>query len=243
MVGLGTIINVAGIIGGGIIGLLFGKLMNQRLQETLIKAVGLCVMFIGASGALQEIFIIENGKLQTQGTMMMIVCFALGSLLGEILNIDAFFEKLGEWLKRKTGSTGEKNRAFVEGFVSASVTVCVGAMAIVGSIKDGIYGDYSILAVKTLLDVIIVTVMTASMGKGCIFSAIPVAVVQGTFTALAKAIEPVLTDAALSNLSLTGSMLIACIGINQVFGNRLKVANMLPTIFFAVIWAFIPFLN
>lgn len=130
---------------------------------------------------------------------------------------------------------------FVDGFVTASLTVCIGAMAVVGAIQDGIMGDYSILLAKTVLDFIIVMVMTASMGKGCIFSAIPVGLFQGFFTLLARLIEPLITDEAMANLSLTGSMLIFCVGLNLVWGKKVKVANMLPTIVFAVIWPFLPF--
>ena len=124
--------------------------------------------------------------------------------------------------------------------MTASLTVCVGAMAVVGSIRDGIYGDYSILAAKAVLDLIIVLVMTASMGKGCIFSAVPVGIFQGILTLLAALVEPLMTEQALSNLSLTGSMLIFCVGVNLLWGKKIRVANLLPAIFVAVAWAFLP---
>ena len=163
----------------------------------------------------------------------------IGSLLGEWINLDMRMEQFGQWLKQKTGNA--KDRLFVDGFVTASLTVCIGAMAIVGSIQDGLTGNYSTLLTKAILDLIIICVMTASMGKGCIFSAIPVAVLQGSVTLLARSIEPVMTDAALSNLSFVGNMLIFCVGINLVFENtRIKVANMLPAIVVAVAWAFLP---
>ena len=110
----------------------------------------------------------------------------------------------------------------------------------VGSIKDGISGDYTILAAKAVLDLIIILVMTASMGKGCMFSAIPVGIFQGSITILAGLIEPLMTETALSNISLTGSMLIFCVGINLMFGKKIKVANLLPTLLIAVAWAFLP---
>ena len=127
----------------------------------------------------------------------------------------------------------------MDAFVTASLTVCIGAMAIVGSIQDGILGDYSILAAKAVLDLIIILVMTCSMGKGCIFSAIPVAVFQGSITALAGLIRPLMTEAALGNLSMIGSILIFCVGVNLVWGKKLKVANMLPAVVFAVAAAFL----
>ena len=239
MIGLGTLINVAGILAGGLGGLLFGKRLTQRFQDTLMSANGICVLFIGISGCLSEMYKITASGLEAGGTMMMIVCFALGALFGELLNLESRFEQFGEWLKRKTGSEGDTG--FVGGFVTASLTVCIGAMAVVGSIQDGTLGDYSTLSAKAVLDLNIIMVMTASFGKGCIFSAIPVAIFQGAITLLATFIEPIMTPQALSNLSLTGNILIFCVGFNLVWGKKIKVANLLPTIVFAVIWAFLPF--
>lgn len=239
MIGLGTLINVAGILAGGLGGLLFGKRLTTRFQDTLMSANGICVLFIGISGCLSEMYKITASGLEAGGTMMMIVCFALGALFGELLNLESRFEQFGEWLKRKTGSEGDTG--FVGGFVTASLTVCIGAMAVVGSIQDGTLGDYSTLSAKAVLDLIIIMVMTASFGKGCIFSAIPVALFQGCITLLATFIEPIMTPQALSNLSLTGNILIFCVGLNLVWGKKIKVANLLPTIVFAVIWAFLPF--
>lgn len=239
MTGTGTIINVAGIIIGGLAGLMFGKLMTKRFQETLTMACGICVLFIGISGAMEYMLSITDGHLASGGTMMIIGCFILGSLTGELLNIELHMEQFGEWLKARTGSSGDN--LFVDGFVTASLTVCIGAMAVVGAIQDGILGDYSILMAKTVLDLIIIMVMTASMGKGCIFSAIPVGLFQGFITLLARLIEPLITEPAMANLSLTGSMLIFCVGLNLVWGKKVKVANMLPTIVFAVLWPLLPF--
>lgn len=236
MIGLGTCINVAGIVAGGIIGLLFGKVMEERYQSTLMKATGVCVLFIGISGALEEMMTVSQGRLNTRGTMMVIGSFAIGSLLGEWLNIELRMEQFGNWLKAKTGN--DKDAGFVEGFVTASLTVCIGAMAVVGAIQDGVYGDYSVLAAKAVLDLIIIIIMTASMGKGCIFSAIPVALFQGSITILSTFLEPLMTEAALSNLSLTGSILIFCVGVNLIWEKKLRVANMLPALLVAVAWAF-----
>ena len=236
MIGLGTCINVAGIVAGGIIGLLFGKVMEERYQSTLMKATGVCVLFIGISGALEEMMTVSQGRLNTRGTMMVIGSFAIGSLLGEWLNIELRMEQFGNWLKAKTGN--DRDAGFVEGFVTASLTVCIGAMAVVGAIQDGVYGDYSVLAAKAVLDLIIIIIMTASMGKGCIFSAIPVALFQGSITILSTFLEPLMTEAALSNLSLTGSILIFCVGVNLIWEKKLRVANMLPALLVGVAWAF-----
>jgi len=154
------------------------------------------------------------------------------------LGIENGFERFGEWLKRKTGNASDAG--FVNAFVTASLTVCIGAMAIVGAIEDGLTGDYSILATKSILDLIIIMAMTGSMGKGCAFSAIPVAILQGSVTVLAGLLAPVVTERAMGNLSLIGSVLIFCVGVNLVFGKKLRVANMLPALVLAVAAAFLP---
>ncbi len=239
MVGLGTIINSAAIIVGGVFGHLFGKILNERIQDSLQKASGICVLFIGIAGAMEGMLKLSGSSLSAGRSMLIVASLALGALVGEILNIEHGFERFGEWLKVKTGNA--KDKSFVEGFVTTSLTVCIGAMAVVGSIKDGISGDYSILVTKAILDLIIITVMTCSLGKGCAFSAIPVAVFQGLITALARLIKPLMTDGALANLSLIGSILIFCVGVNLVWDKRIKVANLLPSLVFAVAIAFLPF--
>ena len=238
MFGLGTIINVVAMVVGGLRGFLFGRFLKQQHQDSLTKVCGICVLFIGIGGALEGMLSV-NGNAVTSGSSLLIIgCLAIGTLIGEILNIEGLFERFGQWLKIKTGSS--KDRHFVEGFVTASLTVCIGAMAIVGSIQDGLLGDHSILVTKAILDLIIIMVMTCSLGKGCIFSAIPVGILQGSVTALAVLIKPLMTDAALQNLSTIGSILIFCVGVNLVWGKKIRVANMLPAIVIAVVAAFLP---
>jgi uncharacterized membrane protein YqgA involved in biofilm formation len=170
--------------------------------------------------------------------MLIVACLALGGLIGEIINIEGLFERFGELLKQKTGNA--KDQGFVPGFVTASLTVCIGAMAIMGAIQDGISGDWSTLGAKAILDLIIVMVMTCSMGKGCAFSAIPVFLWEGGLTLLASVLRPVMTDAAMGYLSLVGSVLIFCVGLNLVWGKKIRVANLLPAVILAVIAAFLP---
>lgn len=238
MAGLGTLINVAGILGGGLGGLLFGKRMEKRYQDGLMMANGICVLFLGIAGAMEKMITVENGVLKSGGTMMMIGILAVGAVIGEWMNIEKHMEEFGVWLKVKTKSEGDAG--FVDGFVTASLTVCIGAMAVVGSIQDGIYGDYSVLAAKAVLDLIIILVMTASMGKGCMFSAIPVGIFQGSITLLARLVEPLMTEPALNNLSFVGSILIFCVGLNLVWGKKVRVANLLPALVLAAGWAFLP---
>lgn len=239
MFGLGTIINVAAIIAGGILGGLFGKLLKEQHQDALSKACGICVLFIGIGGALEGMLQVEQGKVISSESLLIIGCLAIGGLMGELLNIEELFERFGQWLKNKTGNSGDKR--FVEGFVTASLTVCIGAMAIVGAIEDGLTGDCSILVTKAVLDLIIILVMTCSLGKGCIFSAIPVLALQGSITVLAVLVKPLMTDAALTNLSMIGSILIFCVGVNLVWGKKIRVANLLPAIILAAAAAFLPF--
>ncbi len=238
MIGLGTIINVVSIVIGGIAGMFVGRLMNERLRDTLLKACGVSVIFIAVAGVMEGMLSVEGTAIVSGRSMLVVACIVLGAFVGELINIEGAFERFGEWLKVKTGNA--KDGGFVNGFVTASLTVCIGAMAVVGSIQDGIFGDYSTLATKAVLDLIIVMVMTCSMGKGCIFSAIPVGIFQGSVTALARLVKPIMTDAALVNLSLIGSVLIFCVGLNIVWGKKVKVANFLPAIVFAVAAAFLP---
>ena len=232
----GTLINTAAIVAGGICGHLFGRMLKDRHQETLTMACGVGTLFLGIAGAMN--YMLHHDQLPGGGSMLVVACLALGGLIGEILNIESMFERFGEWLKRKTGNA--RDSKFVSGFVTASLTVCIGAMAIMGAIQDGISGDWSTLGAKSILDLIIIMVMTCSLGKGCAFSAIPVFLWEGSLTLLATAIRPVMTERAMSYLSLVGSVLIFCVGLNLIWGKKIRVANLLPAVILAVIAAFLP---
>ena len=238
MIGLGTLINSGSIIAGGFIGHFAGKLFNAEQQESLNKACGISVLFIAIAGAMEGMLKIDGSKISSGKSMLVVLCLALGTIIGELIGIERGFENFGEWLKKKTGNSGDKG--FVNAFVTTSLTVSIGAMAIVGAIQDGLMGDYSTLAVKSVLDCIIVAVMTSSMGKGAVFSAIPVFVFEGAITLLAKLVSPIMTATAIAYLSLIGSVLIFCIGINLVWGKKLNVANMLPAVILAILAAYLP---
>ena len=235
--GLGTLINAAGIVLGGVIGIFAGKKLSAQMRDMLSKVMGVSVIFIGAAGVLQHMLVVTADGIQTQGSMMMIFSLVLGGILGTLLRIEKNCERFGEWLKKKTGNS--KDARFVDGFVTASLTVCIGAMAVMGAIADGMNGDYSILITKAILDFVIILVMAASMGIGCIFSALPVILLQGSVTLLARLLTQVMTAGAISNLSLVGSVLIFGVGINLTFGKRIPVGDLLPSIVFAVIFSFI----
>lgn len=237
MIGFGTILNTLAIVAGGLLGGLFGRFLGENVQDGVIKACGISTLFIGLSGTLEKMLSVENGVVVSSGSMLIIACLVIGGIAGELLDIEGGFERFGSWLKIKSGNA--KDKRFVEAFVTASLTVCIGAMAIVGSIADGLTGDYSILATKSILDLVIIMVMSCSLGKGAVFSAIPVAILQGSITVLAGLLRPIMTTGALNNLSLVGNVLIFCVGINLVWGKHVKVANLLPGIVVAVAAAFL----
>lgn len=237
MYGLGTIINTGAIVAGGLAGILFGRFLKENVQDTLSKCCGVSTLMIGIAGALEKMLTLEKGAISSGGSMLLVLCLTVGGVIGELLNLEGAFECFGRWLKEKTGNA--KDKGFVNAFVTASLTVCIGAMAIVGSIQDGLTGDYSVLATKAVLDFIIIMVMSCSLGPGAAFSAIPAAILQGSVTALAGLVRPVMTEAALNNLSLVGSVLIFCVGINLLWGKKIRVANLLPAIVLAVAAAFL----
>ena len=217
MPGLGTIVNVIAIAAAGIIGCLAGERIAPRFQDTLMKATAIAVLFLGLGG-----------------TMMLIGSLAIGGLIGEWLRIEDRFADFGEWLKKKTGNANDQE--FIEAFVTASLTVCIGAMAIVGSIEDGILGDHSILFAKAILYFVIVLVMAASMGRGCGFAAVPVGILQGMVTLFSELLKPLMTTAVMNNISYIGSVLIFCVGINLLWGNKIRVANLLPALLIGAVW-------
>ena len=214
--------------------MVFGKKIPERMQETLLKVNGTAVLFIGIGGAMSKMLTIKDGVVNTQGSMMMIGSLAIGTVAGELLDLDGWMHRFGVCLQKKTGNGSDSH--FIEGFVSASLTVCIGAMAIVGAIADGIDGNHSVLFAKAVLDLIIVMVMSASLGKGCLFSFVPVVILQGSVTLLAKLIAPLITTAALDHISYVGSVLIFCVGVNLVFDSKIRVANILPAILVAALW-------
>ena len=235
---MGALINTISIIAGGLIGMVVGRAFSEDQQKALTKACGISVLFIAIAGAMEGMLRVEGGQIASGKSMLVVLCLAIGTLIGELIGIEKGFVTFGEWLKIRTGNSGDAQ--FVNAFVTASLTVCIGAMAIVGSIQDGVTGDYSTLAVKSVLDLIIVAVMTSSLGKGAAFSAIPILLFEGLITLLAKLISPLMTEAAIAYLSLIGSVLIFCVGLNLVFDRKLRVANMLPAVFLAAAAAYLP---
>ncbi len=235
--GLGTAVNVCAVIAGGLIGTLFGKKIKESMQDSLMKVLGLAVMFVGLSGALSKMLIIEDGRLSSYGTLMMIISLSLGTLIGELINIEKYLEKFGDKLKEKVKA--KNDGGFTDAFVSSSLVVCVGAMAVVGSLQDGLTGDHATLFAKSLLDFLIIIVMASSMGIGCLFSFIPIGIFQGSITLLAELIKPYVTTSLVDDISLVGSVMIFAVGVNSVFNKKFRVGNMLPALLVTAVYSIV----
>ena len=237
MIGLGTFYNALGGVFGGLLGLLIGQRLSEDFHETLLKVKGVAVFVLGIAATLEKMLVVHGSHVESHGSMMLILSLVIGTVIGELLKIEEGFERLGTWLKEKTGNQGDTS--FVDAFMTTALTICIGAMAVVGAVQDGLTGDTSTLLAKAILDMVIVLVLTVSKGKGATFAVVPLVILQGLITLLAHLIAPIMTPQALSNLSLVGSSLILCVGINLIWGKRIKVANLLPAVLIAIIWAFV----
>ncbi|WP_277282920.1 DUF554 domain-containing protein [Veillonella caviae] len=237
MPGLGTVINVALIIVGSVLGLAFRRGMKENLKQTLMMVSGVIVLLLGMSGAMQYMLVIVNGTLQTTGPLMMIISMVLGAIIGELIDFNRWIVRLGDWLKARTGNSGDPQ--FTNAFITASLTFTVGAMGVLGSIQDGLTGNYQTLLLKGILDGIIVMVMASSMGKGALFSFIPVGITQLMITYMANWAAPIMTQGAIDNLSYVGSILIFCVGIDLIWPGKIRIANLLPAIFIAMLLTFV----
>lgn len=233
--GIGILANVLGIIGGGLLGLGCGRLISERFQKTIMMSCAVAVIFLGLTGTVKEMLHIgSDGAVMLVGTNCMLASLIGGAVIGEAINLEDRMECFGRWLQQKTGSGGDTR--FVEGFVMASMTVCIGAMAVIGSINDRLLSAPSVLFAKTAIDAVVVMIMTATLGRGCIFSAISVGVFQGIIFLLAGFLEPIMTSAALKSLSAVGNVLIFCVGTNLFGLPHVRIANLLPALVIAVAW-------
>lgn len=212
----GTIVNVIAVVAGSLVGLFFARFVTMRIKRIIMQALGLSVMLIGVSMALRT-----NNILIVAGSMV------LGGLLGEVLDIEGWLDRMGERLKKRVRS---ESGTFVTGFVTASLVYCVGAMAVVGSLEEGIRNDPSILYAKSLLDGFASIVFASALGVGVIFSVIPVFIYQGALTFLGMYLECFLTDAVIAELSATGGLLILGIGINLIFSDNDTDAKPAPKV-------------
>lgn len=218
----GVLTNVVAILVGGGVGLLLGQRVNMRFQKTMTQGLALCILLIGLSGALDG-----------TDTIGAILCMVLGAIIGEALDIERRLDGLGEWVQRRMSGHGSN---VSQGFVTASLLFCVGAMAVVGSLDAGLSGKYETLFAKSILDGVSALLFATTLGVGVLFSAVPVLVYQGAIALLAGLMQPLLSDAVVALMSGTGGLLIAGLGLNMLGIDKIKVGNLLPAIFLPIIY-------
>lgn len=216
---IAVLVNTAAILLGGLLGLLLNKALPERLTKATMTALGLCTLSIGITGALQG----EN-------PLVLIPAMVLGTLLGTWLSIDGAVQKLGEKAQQMMKQQGSR---FGEGFVAASLLFCVGAMAITGSLSAGLKQDYATLYAKSALDFVAAAMLAATLGAGVLLASVSVLVYQGTIVLLAGLLAPLLTPAAINEMTCTGSLIIMALGLNLIGITKIKVADLLPAIFLA----------
>ena len=223
---MGTVINAAAVIIGGTIGMLVKGGLPLRVRDLLMRSLGLCTLFIGISGAISAMMQVDGTRLQANGTLLLICSLGIGAVAGELLRLE---DRLQSMVK-------SRDDKFVEGFVSNALVICVGAMAVVGALQDGLTHDASMLITKAILDGIISMVFASALGIGVVFAAVPLFLYQGAITILAGTLSPLFSDTLIRNLSLVGNVLIFGVGINLFFGKQMKIGNLLPALLIPVVW-------
>ena len=216
---IGTIVNAAAIIAGGLIGVFLGKRVEQRFHSIALQAMGLMVTLIGLQMALTP-----------ANTLIIIGSIVVGSLLGEWIGIEKRLESVGEFLQKKFGST---NGTFVRGFVTASLLYCVGSMAILGAIQDGLGSEPSILYAKSILDGVTAIAFASTLGVGVMVSAVPVVIYQGAITLVAVYFGDFASEVAIQHITAIGGLMIVGLGLNMLEVAKIRVGNMLPSVFLA----------
>ena len=226
---IAVFVNVATVLLGSTVGLLFRNKINEKFTKAVISALALVTILIGLSSALD-----------TADILCVIICMALGTIIGELIRIDDGIEGAGEWIKKKLLRGRNTENRFTEGFVTACIVFCVGSMTIMGSFESGIHGNHSIIYAKSALDLVSSMMFAAAMGWGVPFSALFVLVFQGALTLLAGVLAPFLSAAVVTEMSAVGGVILLGMGINmlELSPRRIKVANMLPAIFLPI--AFVP---
>ena len=222
---MGTIVNSIAILLGGLAGLIFRRGIPQRVEETAMKLLGLAVFIVGLEGVLSSMASLQDGVLSFNGSLLLIASMVIGGVLGELWDIDARLMRCGKRIEGRLGQAG-----FAKGFVGASLVFCIGAMAIVGALNDGLYGDPSTLYTKAMLDCVGAVVMASALGYGVLFSALPVLVYQGGITLFAGLLGPFLTGEVRSSICMVGYAVVLCIGINFLGAAKLPTANLLPAL-------------
>ncbi len=219
---LGVLVNMLSVAAGSAIGLLLKKGLPEKLKAVIMSGMALCVLYVGISGTLES-----------NNAIIVVVSIALGAFIGALVGIDAALNRLGDWITAKVKSKGGNLSNVGEGFVSGTLLFCVGAMTVVGSLEAGITGDNSTLFTKAMIDMVAALVLTTTLGGGVMLSAVAVGILQGGIVLLATFIQPLLTEAAIAEMSAAGSIMIMGIGINMLGVAKIKVADMMPAIIIA----------
>lgn len=229
----GTIVNAVGVIIGGILGILIGKGIPEKLSSRLMQVLGLCTLLIGVTGVVPE-KTFNNGDVFSQNILLIILSMVIGTLIGELLDLDGKVDRLGKWVEVKFKSK-DKKVSVAEGFVTASLLFCVGAMSIVGSIEGGLTGEHTTIYAKTLLDFIAAIVFASSLGIGVIFSAAFVFTYQGAIALIAHFAGNFLSNYMISQMSFVGNLVIIALALNMMNITKFKVMNMIPAIFLPIL--------
>ncbi len=222
---LGTIVNCAAIILGGALGLVLKGGLSKKISDTIMNGLALCIVYIGISGALKR-----------DNDLVVIICMALGALIGELFDIDKLLQRLGDSIEARFKGGSNK---ISEGFVSASLIYCVGAMAIMGSLQSGLTGNHEILYSKSIIDGVSAIIFASSLGLGVMLSSISVLLYQGLITLCASSLKTLLVGSVVANMTAVGSLLILALGLNMLKITKIKVANLLPAIFLPIIYELI----
>ncbi len=230
----GTLVNCAAVIAGGSIGLIFKKGIKDSYTESVNKSLGLAILIIGLNGVISNMFSVADGKISSSGELLLVVYLVIGTLFGEMLKLEQRFNGFCTGIESKFKAGG-----FASGFVNGTVLFCVGAMAIIGSINDGLQGDSSVLFVKSALDFTTAIIFGATLGFGVIFTFVPLMIYQGGITLLAGSLSGILQGDVLTQLCAVGYSIIMAIGINFIFDKKFKTLNMLPSIFLPVVYHYI----
>ena len=221
----GTIVNTITVICGSLIGMLLGNILPERLRDTVMKGLGLCTLYIGITGMFGS----ENA-------LITIISIAVGAAIGELLDLDGHLNRFADGLERKFRKNGNGKTSIAEGFVTASLVFCVGAMTIVGSLNDGLTGDHQMLFTKATLDFVSSMVFASSMGIGVLLAAAAVFVIQGSIACLASLVAPLLQSGnTIAEMTVVGSVLIVGLGLNILGLTKLKVMNYVPAIFLPIL--------
>lgn len=216
----GVLINAAAVVAGGVLGTLGGRLMPEKMKQTVLAATGLVSIGIGISGAIGS-----------SNQLIPILSLVIGSVIGELLHIEDGITRAGDWLQKRFGKSG----SITEGFVTGSLVFAAGAMAVMGALESGLKNDHTILMTKSVIDMAGSLAFAGSLGIGVAFSALSILVLEGTVTLLASLLTGVLTDAVITEISVTGSLIIIGVGLNVLGLTKLRIMNMTPALLLPIL--------